>query len=75
MLTKKLSLTEKRIARRLGVSTSDVHLIARTSYGDSYGLYNNYFDVYGVFMGYSKAVIYRSLLRQLISQIGIVNHE
>lgn len=69
----KLTKYEKIIARRLGVSGNDVHFINRNCYGDVYGLYNDYYYIAKTFYGYTKAEIYRILLRDLIEKIGILN--
>lgn len=69
----KLTKYERIIARRLGVTAQDMHFIRRTCYGDVYGLYNDYYLVQRTFYGYSKAEIYRALLRDLIDKIGILN--
>lgn len=66
-----LSKWEIKMARRLGVSSSDVHKARTTTWGTVYGLTNDYYLTEQIFMGYSKAEIYRALLRKLIKQIGI----
>ena len=68
VLTKK----EKAIARRFDISYKDVHVVGHNSYGTVYGLYNNYFLTEMTFNGYTKAEIYRFLLRKFIKQIGII---
>lgn len=74
MTTQKLSLTEKRAARRLNVSAADLHYINSTSSGAAYGLYNGYYYCTGIFSGYSKPEIYRALLRQLLTRCGFYDH-
>lgn len=69
----KLTKYEKIIARRLGVSSKDVHFIRHNCYGTAYGLYNDYYYIAKTFFGYTKAEIYRILLRDLIEKIGILN--
>lgn len=69
----KLTKYEKIIARRLGVSGDDVHIVNHNSYGTVYGLYNDYYYIAKTFYGYTKAEIYRILLRDLIEKIGILN--
>ena len=73
MNTEKLTKKEKAAARRLNVSAADLHTNGRNCYGINYGLYNDYYLISGIYNGYSKAEIYRDLLRQLINRIGLIN--
>lgn len=70
-----LTKNEKRAARRLGVTAVDLHFTRTTSCGAVYGLYNNYYLIEGVFYGYTKAEIYRALLRKLFSRVGFLNDQ
>ena len=68
----RLSRNEKAFARAAGITAKDVHIVRGTSYGTLYGLYNKLYLCEMVFYGgYSKAEIYRILLRRLIEKCGI----
>ena len=66
-----LTKWEIKTARKLGVSSADVHRVGANSFGVVYGLYNDYYYIAHTFNGYSKAEIYRALLRDLIEKIGV----
>ena len=69
----KLSGIEKAAARIVNVNARDLVFIRRTCYGDLYGLNNGVVFVDGVFYGYSRRDIYRSLLRKLLNRYGVIN--
>lgn len=70
-----LTKNEKRAARRLGVTAADLHFTRSTCYGAVYSLYNDYYLIEGIFCGYTKAEIYRALLRKLFTRIGYLNNK
>ena len=70
-----LTKNERRAARHLGITAADLHFTRTTSYGAVYGLYNNYYLIEGVFYGYTKAEIYRALLRKLLKRVGFLNYQ
>lgn len=63
-----LTKEERKFARVAGVSANDVHISGRNSCGTVYGLYNCYFLTELTISGYTRAEIYRLLLRKLIKQ-------
>ena len=64
----KLTAYEKRAARALDVTAADVRKVGRNSCGDVYRLSNSYFLTEATCAGYSRAEVYRILVRKLIRQ-------
>lgn len=67
MNTNKLTSYEKAVARACGISARDVRRDGANSCGTVYRLANNYFYIFCTYNGYSKAEIYRDLLRRFIA--------
>ena len=68
----RLTTYEKRIARAYGITAADVHKDGANSYGVVYALYNPWYYTRLTFCGsYTRAQIYRALLRRFINQLGI----
>ena len=67
-----LSKNEKAAARVLGVTAADLTFVKRTCYGDVYAVTDGRVYVDGVYLGYNRRDIYRSLLRKLLNRYGVV---
>ena len=67
-----LNKYEKTAARVLGVTASDLTFVKRTCYGDVYAVTDGRVYVNGVYLGYNRRDIYRSLLRKLLNRYGVV---
>ncbi len=68
--TNTLTPDEKRAARALNVTAADVYRDGWNCYGTVYGLYNDYYYTTMTISGYTRAEIYRELLRALIRKMG-----
>lgn len=67
----KLTKKEKLLARRLNVTSEDLHRSGVNSFGTVWGLYNEYYLIQATFNGYTQPQIYRALLRCLFDRLGV----
>lgn len=64
----KLTSYEKAVARACGISANDVISHGANDYGTEYSLLNGYFYIACTYSGYTRAQIYRDLLRRFIKR-------
>lgn len=63
-----LTAYEKRVARACGISQKDLVFHGNNSTGAAYTLLNKWFYISGVYSGYTRAEIYRDMIRRFIAR-------
>lgn len=66
--TKTLNAYEKCVARACGISACDLVFHGNNETGAVYSLVNAWFYIAGTYNGYTRAEIYRDLLRRFIAR-------